>query len=70
MNSIRSKKISKTTQKKKKENLDNKRKENNNTEKKMSSLYVPSKHNFTSLPPPKKICTQINFEKQKQIQNP
>jgi hypothetical protein len=53
MNSIHSKKISKTTQKKN-ENLDNKRKENNKTPKKMSSIYVPSKHNFTSLPDLKK----------------
>jgi hypothetical protein len=37
-----------------KRNLDNKRKENNKTQKKMSRLYVPSKHNFKSLPPPKK----------------
>ncbi len=77
MNSIHSKKISKTTQKKK-ENLDNKRKDNNNSQKKMSSLYVPSKHKLHKLAPTKKrkkkslkkICTQINFDKQKQIPKP
>jgi hypothetical protein len=60
----------------KKENLDNKRKENNKTQKKMSSIYVPSEHNFTSLPhlkkpkKPEKSVPRSTSTSKKQIQNP